>query len=100
HTFFVGLDEARVPGSDLEDPILLDEERRRINDAAREPLLALGRERPGEATAAFHACVARLRGELTASYSSFDLRKLSQPGEPAPSPAFLDLYRERSGRPD
>lgn len=99
HTFLLGLDEARLPGRDLEDPVLLDEERRRINETAAEPLLSLGRERPREAAAAFWACLGRLRGELTASYSSFDLRSLSQAGEPAPSPAFLDLFRAQSGRP-
>ena len=98
HTFVVGLDEARVPGPDLEDPVLLDEERRRINEESAQRLLVLGRERPREAAAAFWACLGRLRGNLMASYPSFDLRNLSQAGEPAASPAFLDLYRERSGR--
>ena len=99
HTFLVGLDESRLPGRDLEDPVLLDEERRRINESARGPLLALGRERPREAAAAFWACLGRLRGKLAASYSSFDLRSLMQAGEPAPSPVFLDLFRERSDNP-
>lgn len=98
HTFLVGLDEARVPGPDLEDPVLLDEERRRINEESARPLLALGRDRPSEAAAALWACLGRLRGKLAASYPSFDLRNLSQAGEPAASPAFLDLYRERSSR--
>jgi len=96
HTFLVGLDEARLPGKDLEDPVLLDEERDRINEGAKGKLLALGRERPHETAAAFWACLGRLRGKLTASYSSFDLRNLSQAGEPGPSPVFLDLFRERS----
>ncbi len=100
HTFLAGLDEARVPGPDLEDPVLLDEERRRINEESERPLLALGRDRPREAAAAFWACLGRLRGKLTVSYPSFNLRNLSMAGEPASSPAFLDLYRERSGRPD
>ncbi len=99
HTFLVGLDEGRLPGRDQEDPVLLDEERRKINESARTPLLALGRERPREASAAFWACLGRLRGSLSASYSSFDLRSLVQAGEPAPSPAFLDLFRQRSGNP-
>ena len=98
-TFLVGLDEARLPGKDLEDPVLLDEERKRINDEAKGPLLALGREKPREAAAAFRACLGRLRGKLAASYSSFDLRNLSMAGEPAPSPVFLDLFRERSANP-
>jgi ATP-dependent helicase/nuclease subunit B len=100
HTFLLGLDAGRHPGRDLEDPVLLDEERRRINDTLTEPALALGRERPLEVSMALRAAVARLRGSLTASYSSFDLRHLSMSGEPAPSPFFLDLHRVRSGRPD
>ena len=100
HTFLVGLDERRLPGKDLEDPVLLDEERRRINEASRGAPLTLGRERPGEAAAAFWACLGRLRGNLSASYSSYDLYCLAQAGEPAPSPPFLDLFRVRSGRPD
>ncbi|MGE5278017.1 MAG: PD-(D/E)XK nuclease family protein [Acidobacteriota bacterium] len=100
YTFLIGLDEGRHPGQDLEDPILLDEERRRINDGLDRPRLALGRQRPRDAAAALKACAARLRGTLTASYSSFDLRNLSQAGEPAPSPFFLDLFRRQSGRPE
>ena len=97
HTFLVGLDEARLPGRDLEDPVLLDEERRRINESARTALLALGRERPREASAAFWACLGRLRGSLSASYTSFDLRSLVQAGEPAPSPASSISSWQRSG---
>ena len=99
-TFLVGLDDARHPGRDLEDPILLDEERRRINEELPKPALALKRDDPREAAGALRSCLARLRGELTASYSSFGLRDLSQAGEPAPSPFFLELFRESAARPD
>ncbi len=97
HTFLLGLDETRHPGRDLEDPVLLDDERRRINEALERPLLALERERPREQARALQVCVARLRGTLTASYSKFDLRNLSQAGEPGPSPFFLELYRAKTG---
>jgi ATP-dependent helicase/nuclease subunit B len=97
HTFLLGLDETRHPGRDLEDPVLLDDERRRINETLGRPLLAIERERPRERARALQACVARLRGRLTASYSKFDIRNLSQAGEPAPSPFFLDLYRAKTG---
>jgi RecB family exonuclease len=97
HTFLIGLDETRHPGRDLEDPVLLDDERRRINEALERPLLAIERERPREQARALQSCVARLRGRLTASYSKFDLRNLSQAGEPAPSPFFLELYRSKTG---
>ncbi len=77
--------------------MLLDDERRRINEALDRPLLAIERERPREQARALQACVARLRGSLTASYSKFDIRNLSQAGEPAPSPFFLELYRAKTG---
>ncbi len=100
YTFLVGLDAARHPGRDIEDPVLLDDERRRINAELSEAVLPLGREKPREQAAALHALLARLPGTLTASYSSFDLRNLSQSGEPAPSPFLLELFREQSGQPD
>ena len=100
HTFLLGLDEARMPGRDLEDPVLSDDERRRINQERPEAPLALGRDRPRDVVRALRACVARLRGRLTASYSSFDLRNLSQAGEPSPSPFLLDLYRQTAGAPE
>ena len=100
HTFVVGLDDSRHPGRGLEDPVLLDDERRGINATLARPVLAMERERPRESARALRACLARLRGSVTASYSKFDLRSLSQAGEPAPSPFFLELYRESAGRPD
>jgi PD-(D/E)XK nuclease superfamily protein len=100
HTFLLGLDEARHPGPDLEDPILLDAERRQINEALPTPLLALWRDRPRESAGALRACLARVRGRFSASYSCFDLRNLSQSSEPAPSPFFLELYRAQSGIPE
>jgi ATP-dependent helicase/nuclease subunit B len=96
-TFLLGLDEGRHPGPDLEDPILLDTERRRINEDLPAPVLTLLRDRPRETASALRACVARLRGRVWAGYSCFDLRNLSQAGEPAPSPFFLELYRAQSG---
>ncbi len=100
HTFLLGLDEGRHPGPDLEDPILLDIERRRINENLPTPALTLLRDRPRETASALRACVARLRGRVEAGYSCFDLRNLSQAGEPAPSPFFLELYRAQSGLPE
>lgn len=100
HTFLLGLDEARHPGADLEDPVLLDSERREINRLAGPAALPLHRDRPRESARALEATVARLAGGLTASYSSWNLRSLDQQSEQFPSPFFLDLYRVRSGRPE
>ena len=100
HTFFLGLDENRVPGRDLEDPVLLDEERRRINDSIPDASLALGREQPRETARALRACMSRVRGRLTTGFSSYDLRNLSQAGEPGASPFLLEAFRESSRRPE
>jgi len=100
HAFLVGLDDSRHPGRGLEDPVLLDEERRGINASLARPVLAMERDRPRESARALRACLARLDGSLTASYSKFDLRNLSMSGEPSPSPFFLELYRESAGRPE
>lgn len=99
-TYLLGLDEARHPGDDLEDPVLLDDERRAINRILAPAALALHRDRPRDAALALRACVARLTGALTASYSSWKLRSLDQQSEQFPSPFFLDLYRESTRRPD
>ena len=58
----LGLDEARHPGADLEDPVLLDAERRGINRVLAPLALPLYRDRPRESARALKACVARLLG--------------------------------------
>ncbi len=99
-TYLLGLDEARHPGDDLEDPVLLDDERRAINRILAPAALALHRDRPRDAALALRGCVSRLTGALTASYSSWKLRSLDQQSEQFPSPFFLDLYRASSGSAD
>lgn len=99
HTYLLGLDEARHPGADLEDPVLLDAERRNINRILAPLALPLYRDRPRESARALRACVARVSGDLTASYSSWNLRSLDQQSEQFPSPFFLDLHRIRAGAP-
>lgn len=99
HTYLLGLDEARHPGADLEDPVLLDAERRGINRLLAPLALPLYRDRPRESARALEACVARVSGELTASYSSWNLRSLDQQSELFPSPFFLDLHRVRAVAP-
>lgn len=99
HAYLLGLDESRHPGADLEDPVLLDSERREINRLVPGIALPLHRERPRESARALRACVARIAAALTASYSSWNLRSLDQQSELFPSPFFLELYRASSGRP-
>ncbi len=100
HTFLLGLDESRHPGADLEDPVLLDVERRGINRILAPLALALYRDRPRESARALKSCVARVSGAPTASYPSWNLRSLDQQSEQFPSPFFLDLHRIRADAPE
>jgi ATP-dependent helicase/nuclease subunit B len=99
HTFVIGLDEKRHPGQGREDPVLSDEERRGINEAASAGL-SLAPDRSAENAVALEACVARLRGEVTFGYSGFSLRDLANPGEVFPSPFLLDAYRAATAEPE
>ena len=94
HTFIVGLDAARHPGAGLQDPVLLDAERREINRRIDPRGLALRGARPEENSLALRACVARLRGEITLSFSCWDLLEAR---ERFPAPFLLDLYRSAIG---
>jgi ATP-dependent helicase/nuclease subunit B len=90
-TFVVGLDAGRIPGQGHQDPLLLDTER-----AALGRDLAGGKDRAEERVFAFAALLARLRGQVTLSYSSWD------PAEArtvAPSPELLQAFRVACGRP-
>lgn len=95
HTFFVGVDSRRHPGSGLQDPVLLDEERRRINAALRPQELAMRGGRPAENVLAWKSCVARVRGELTMSYPSWNLLDAR---EQFPAASYLEVFRLVSGR--
>ncbi|HEV8609834.1 MAG TPA: PD-(D/E)XK nuclease family protein [Thermoanaerobaculia bacterium] len=93
-TFLVGLDARRHPGSGLQDPVLLDEERRGVNAALRPRELAIRGGRPAENTLALQACLARVHGEVTASYACWNLLEAR---EQFPATSFLALFRARSG---
>ena len=92
HTFIVGLDDSRFPGSRLQDPILLDEERRGLSKELRTSASDLARRI--ELTARLFA---RLRGTVTLSYSCFNLM---DDREMFPSSIVLSAFRILSGRRD
>ena len=94
--FFVGLDSRRHPGSGLQDPVLLDDERRGINAAVRPRELAMRGRRPAENALELKSCVARVRGEITVSYACWDLL---QAREQFPAAAFLEIFRLAGGHP-
>lgn len=87
-TFIVGLHARSVVGSLHEDPLLGDEERRRIGEGE----LPLASDRADEARFDFAQLFARLRGTVVVSYPCWDpvqSRKL------APAPEMLQALRLR-----
>ncbi|MFH1150494.1 MAG: PD-(D/E)XK nuclease family protein [Actinomycetota bacterium] len=85
HTFIVGFDEARFPGSGRQDPVLLDGERERLSDD-----LLTGEARLTGELEQLMLLFARLRGEVTLSYCC---RSLADDRELFPSPVLLSAYR-------
>ncbi len=92
HTFIVGLDDGRFPGAGLQDPILLDEERRKLS-----------RELPtsgGELAKRIDrmaSLLASLRGNVTLSYPCHNL---ADDREMFPSSVILSAFRILSGQHD
>lgn len=87
-TFVVGLDAGRFPRAAMRDPLLTDEDRAHVSTT-----LATSSERMQEAHERYSTLLARLRGEVTLSYSAYDAvegRKLS------PAAVVLDAFRMMS----
>jgi len=89
HTFVVGLDDTRFPGAGLQDPLLLDSERRKLS-----PGLRIAGEAIREKESRFAGLMARLRGTVTLSYSCANL---ADDREMFPSPAIVAAFRILSG---
>lgn len=85
HTFIVGLDDSRFPGAGLQDPLLLDGERKRVSGN-----LPTSAGRMGDRIADFSSLMARLRGSVTLSYCC---RSLTDDREMFPGPVLLDIFR-------
>ena len=92
HTFVVGMDDGRFPGPVLQDPVLLDSERKLLSEN-----LSTAAVRQQEARFAFAQLIASLRGRVTFSYSC---RDLVDDREMFPSPLLLNIYRILSGKHD
>ncbi|MBN1256217.1 MAG: hypothetical protein JXA52_00775, partial [Planctomycetes bacterium] len=63
HTFILGLDDSRFPGTGMQDPLLLDAERKRLADS-----LPTATGRLAGKIENFTNLLARLRGQITLSY--------------------------------
>ncbi len=92
YTFVAGLDEARVPGRGLQDPVLLDEER-----AAISPSLPTSADALRSGLYGLAAVLASLRGRIVLSYPSFDI---VEGRESFPSSVVLQAFRLLRGDPD
>ncbi len=89
HTFIIGLDDSRFPGTGRQDPLMLDGERRRISKE-----LPSGVERLSETSVDLTRLLARLRGNITLGYCC---RSLTDDRELFPTPALLSAFRILSG---
>jgi hypothetical protein len=92
NTFVVGLDESRFPGRGLQDPILLDVERKAISDD-----MELSTDKTRKNTYDMASMLAGLRGKVTASFSAFNVK---DERKVFPSSVLLQLYRLKKGNPD
>jgi len=89
--FVLGLDDTRFPGAGLQDPLLLDGERRRLG-----PGMATAGQRLKERVAAFRRLLARQGGETTLSWSC---RDVTADSERFPGSVVLDAFRACTGNP-
>jgi ATP-dependent helicase/nuclease subunit B len=96
YVFVVGLDEGGVFPAALEDPILLDDERERLREAAGIDL-PTSRERMTETLWATVGRLAALGGHVCLSHSC---RNLREGRETFPSWLLLQAHRLRAGKPD
>jgi ATP-dependent helicase/nuclease subunit B len=91
-TFVVGLDAGRFPGNTAGDALLVDEDRRRLDEGGTR--LATSVERLAERRYTFAAMAARLRGRITFSYATWDA---AESRSVAPASELLQAYRLLSG---
>jgi ATP-dependent helicase/nuclease subunit B len=90
-TFFVGLDAGSFPGAGLQDPVILDKERERLNAA-----LPLQSQEPAKKLHRLALTLASRRGRLLLSFPSFDTVE----GRPSsPAAILLQAYRLQSAKP-
>lgn len=91
HTYITGLDEGKFPKKIVQDPILLDDERKKIS-----PDLELSPERISKDLYDMAQVLSRLRGSLTVSYPCYDIKENRRA---FPSSIVLQIYRVKEGYP-
>ncbi|MDH7513824.1 MAG: PD-(D/E)XK nuclease family protein [Clostridiales bacterium] len=96
-TFVVGLDQGAFPGAGIQDPILLDEERERLNAFLKTPALRTTHDSLRENLWAMARMLAGLRGHVTLSFSAYDIIEERQS---FPSSVILQAARLVTGNAD
>ncbi|MFP4662601.1 MAG: PD-(D/E)XK nuclease family protein [Halanaerobiales bacterium] len=91
HNFIIGLDSAKFPGQGLEDPVLLDVERKQLGR------LSLKRDRQKEENYQLAGLLNELKGNITLSYPCFDT---IENRENTPAALLLQVYRLINGKSD
>ncbi|NPV70163.1 MAG: PD-(D/E)XK nuclease family protein [Firmicutes bacterium] len=92
NTYVVGLDAGSFPGAGAQDPVLLDELRTVLS-----PQLSLSAESPAENTYSMASLLAGIRGNLTLSYSCYDV---VDGRACAPAAVVLQAHRLKTRRHD
>ncbi|MHB1346211.1 MAG: PD-(D/E)XK nuclease family protein, partial [Candidatus Humimicrobiaceae bacterium] len=87
-TFVAGMDENKFPGIQIQDPVVLDEEREKISSD-----LKLSKDRLKEKLYDFTSMLAGLNGKLFFSYTSYDIKNERIL---FPSSVLLQVYRLKS----
>ncbi|MCL5123306.1 MAG: PD-(D/E)XK nuclease family protein [Deltaproteobacteria bacterium] len=91
-TFILGLDDSKFPGAGLQDPLLLDAERKKISSN-----LPTSSGRTNKKVEDFARLLSRLRGTVTLCYCC---RSLDDDREIFPSSVLMSAYRILSGNHD
>ncbi len=89
--FILGFDSHNFPGTNIQDPIILDEERKKIGSS-----LELSGDKLKEKLYDFAAMLSSLGGSISVSYSSYNIKE----GRYLfPSSVFLQIYRLKEKDP-
>ena len=91
-TFIVGMDENKFPGIQIQNPVMLDEEREKISSELR-----LSKDRLKEKLYDFTSMASGLKGKLFFSYTSYDIKDEKNL---YPSSVLLQIYRLKSEKND
>ena len=92
HTFIIGLDDGRFPGAGLQDPLLLDGERKKLS-----PNLPTASAQLSDRLHTFARLMARLRGSVTMSFASLNVL---DDREMFPGQVIISAYRILTGKQD